>query len=56
MNTTAKILFTDLDGTLLQDNHQVSSGCRRAIELALEQGHKIVIATGRPIASARQIA
>lgn len=56
MDTTAKILFTDLDGTLLQDNHQVSSGCRRAIELALEQGHKIVIATGRPIASARQIA
>lgn len=56
MNTTTKILFTDLDGTLLQDNHQVSSASREAIRQALTRGHKIVIATGRPIASAVQIA
>lgn len=54
--TTTKILFTDLDGTLLNDQHQVSEGNRKAMEKALAKGHKIVIATGRPIASARLLA
>jgi Cof subfamily protein (haloacid dehalogenase superfamily) len=48
-----KILFTDLDGTLLDDSHQISPGNQSAINEALAQGHKIVVATGRPIASAR---
>lgn len=56
MNTTAKILFTDLDGTLLNDSHQVSLENRSAIKETLSKGHKIVIATGRPIASAKRIA
>lgn len=55
MNTT-KILFTDLDGTLLNNEHKVSDGNHRAMEQALSTGHKIVIATGRPIASARLLA
>lgn len=53
---TTKILFTDLDGTLLNDKHQVSDTNHRAIEKALALGHKVVIATGRPIASARILA
>lgn len=53
---TKKILFTDLDGTLLNDKHQVSEGNCKAIKKALANGHKIVIATGRPIASARLLA
>lgn len=56
MNTNTKILFTDLDGTLLMDNHQVSDTNRQVMKEALRQGHKIVIATGRPIASAKQLA
>lgn len=56
MKQTKKILFTDLDGTLLDDNKQISIKNRVAIELALSSGHKIVIATGRPIASAKILA
>lgn len=48
-----KILFTDLDGTLLNDNKEITSGNQRAIDEALARGHKIVISTGRPLASAR---
>lgn len=51
MNT--KILFTDLDGTLLDDDKNITAGNRDAINEALTCGHKIVISTGRPLASAR---
>lgn len=47
-----KILFTDLDGTLLNDNKEISPGNQAAIDEALAQGHKIVICTGRPLSSA----
>lgn len=47
-----KILFLDLDGTLLNDQKEVTQGNRLAIERALELGHKIVIASGRPLKSA----
>lgn len=47
------ILFTDLDGTLLNDKKEITPGNQSAITEALEAGHKIVIATGRPLASAR---
>lgn len=56
MNETTKILFTDLDGTLLNDRHQVSDGNKQAMKKALLRGHKIVIATGRPLASAKLLA
>lgn len=46
-----KILFTDLDGTLLNDDKQVSDGNRAAIERLLEAGHYMVVATGRPVKS-----
>lgn len=48
-----KIFFTDLDGTLLNDQKEISPGNQAAIDEALSQGHIIVIATGRPLASAR---
>lgn len=47
-----KILFWDLDGTLLNDQKEVTSGNRRAMEDALARGHRIVIASGRPLVSA----
>lgn len=52
MKTTQKILFTDLDGTLLNDKREVSKNNQHAIGLALNSGHKVVIATGRPLPSA----
>lgn len=51
-----KILFLDLDGTLLTDDKQLSEGNRTAIAKALAMGHKIVLNTGRPLASAKLMA
>lgn len=47
-----KILFLDLDGTLLNDHKEITPGNRRAIAQALELGHRVVITTGRPLKSA----
>ena len=40
MGKNTKILFTDLDGTLLNDEKEVTAGNQAAIDRALEQGHK----------------
>ena len=42
-----RILFTDLDGTLLDDAKRISEGNRKAVEQAVAQGHKVVLASGR---------
>lgn len=47
------ILFTDLDGTLLNDQKELSPGNRQAIDRALQAGHQVVISTGRPLCSAK---
>ena len=56
MAVNTRILFTDLDGTLLNDNKEISEGNRAAVEEALAAGHKIVVSTGRALASGLQIA
>ena len=43
-----KVLFTDLDGTLLKNDKTVSDKNRRAIAKLLEAGHYFAVATGRP--------
>ncbi len=52
---STKILFTDLDGTLLNDQKQICPENRKAIDRALAAGHKIVITTGRPLVSAQKL-
>lgn len=47
-----RLLFMDLDGTLLNDAKQITEGNRAALELALERGHATIITTGRPLKSA----
>ncbi|HCT92636.1 MAG TPA: Cof-type HAD-IIB family hydrolase [Lachnospiraceae bacterium] len=42
-----KILFTDLDGTLLNDEKQISGKNRKAIEQAVAMGHRVVLSSGR---------
>lgn len=44
-----KILFTDLDGTLLNTQKEITPANADAIDRALSCGHKIVINTGRPL-------
>lgn len=46
-----KILFTDLDGTLLNSQKTISENTYRNILNMLEQGHKFVLASGRPLNS-----
>lgn len=52
METKTKALFLDLDGTLLNDQKEITPGNRSAIEKALAAGHRVVITTGRLLVSA----
>ena len=47
-----RMLFMDLDGTLLNDAKQITEGNRKALDQALERGHGVIITTGRPLKSA----
>ena len=51
-----KILFSDLDGTLLDDDKNVSSEDIDSINKMIGAGHRFVIATGRPVYSAKVVA
>ena len=44
-----KILFVDLDATLLSDDKTVSEENRAAIQKMLLAGHDIVLSTGRAV-------
>ena len=48
-----KILFTDLDGTLLNREKKISSSDLEAIARASRRGNITVISTGRSLSSAR---
>lgn len=47
-----KILFLDLDGTLLDDSKHITQGNHDALKRILVRGHGVVITTGRPLTSA----
>lgn len=49
----SKILFVDLDATLLCDDKTISEKNKMAIRKMLEAGHYFVIATGRSVESGR---
>ena len=51
-----RLLFLDLDGTLLNDQKEITEGNKIALNQALERGHGVVIATGRPLKSAKDLA
>lgn len=46
-----KICFTDLDGTLLNDNKQISSYTKEVLEKWTAAGHKFALCSGRDINS-----
>ena len=51
-----KILFTDLDGTLLDDNKDISAEDMFAVRRMIAAGHKFVMTTGRPLTSVKKLA
>ncbi|CAD2084094.1 haloacid dehalogenase-like hydrolase, putative [Plasmodium vinckei lentum] len=55
LKNNIKIVFTDLDGTLLNDNHKISRLNIESLIKAQNKGIKIVFATGRPIFSANGV-
>ena len=47
-----KLLFLDLDGTLLNDKKEINKADMDAIDEMISKGHKVIINTGRPLYSA----
>lgn len=50
-----KLIAMDLDGTLLNDNKEISKENLKFIKKAIEKGYEVVIATGRRYWSAKQL-
>lgn len=50
-----KILFTDLDGTLLNSRKQISSYTREVLDAWSQAGHKLVLCSGRDINSVKNV-
>ncbi|MBF0777382.1 sugar-phosphatase [Streptococcus cuniculi] len=50
-----KLVAIDIDGTLLNSQHQITPEVYQAIQDAKKAGVKIVIATGRPISGVKRI-
>lgn len=48
-----KMIAVDLDGTLLTSNNTISSETQRTLQLARNQGIKIVLASGRPLSGVK---
>lgn len=51
-----RVIATDLDGTLLNSNHELSTENKKSLLKAMELGHKVVIVTGRDNYAAMDIA
>lgn len=52
--TDKHLIALDLDGTLLKDNNTISPVTKKVLNKALEKGHQVMIATGRPYRSSRE--
>ncbi|SER44061.1 hypothetical protein SAMN04487944_104130 [Gracilibacillus ureilyticus] len=48
-----KLIATDLDGTLLNENHEISEENIQALQLARDTGTEVVVATGRSYSAAK---
>lgn len=51
MDSISKILFTDMDGTLLNDASHISDCTKKTIKRMTDAGHKLVLSSGRPLDS-----
>lgn len=50
-----KILFTDLDGTLLNDEKEISPALKQGLDAMLANGHYLVLTSGRPLNSVLEV-
>ena len=49
------VFFSDLDGTLLNDNKEITPRTKAAVDAFVEAGNRFVISTGRPLQSALSV-
>lgn len=49
-----KVLVLDIDGTLTNSNKEISPATKRGIQMVLEHGHKVILASGRPTPGMRR--
>lgn len=49
-----KLIAIDIDGTLLNDKHEVTDDVQQALHAAKQKGVKVVLCTGRPIGGVKQ--
>lgn len=54
-NASTKILFTDMDGTLLLNDSTVSGEMKAALDRLIHNGHKLVLTSGRPLDSILEV-
>jgi len=47
--TKYKVIFLDVDGTILRPNHTIEDSTKRAISQLQEKGIEVFLATGRPL-------
>ena len=47
LESNKKVIISDLDGTLLNNDHQVSHFTKQVLKQIHDQGNTLVIATGR---------
>ncbi len=53
--TRKKVLFSDMDGTLLLSNSTVSPAMKEAIDHMTQNGHHLVLSSGRPLPSILEV-
>lgn len=49
-----KVLVLDIDGTLTNSNKEITAATKEAIQDIMKQGHKVILASGRPTAGMRR--
>lgn len=50
-----KLIAIDLDGTLLNTNHEMTERTEKALKAAIAQGVKVIIATGKTLSAAQHL-
>ncbi|MBU9721568.1 MULTISPECIES: HAD family hydrolase [Bacillaceae] len=55
MTTTYKVLFLDIDGTILRPDDTIENSTKEAIAQAKEKGLDVFLATGRPLHEIKEI-
>lgn len=51
---TTKALVLDIDGTLTNSKKEITPATKAAIQKLMQQGHKVILASGRPTPGMRR--